>query len=141
MKILDISKFKKEVSYEIPLVENKVRAGFPSPAEDYIDKKIDLNKELIRHPSATFFVKVSGDSMQGAGIHTGDMLIVDRALNPKKGSIIVALLETEFTVKRFIKEKNMIKLVAENPAYETIEITEETEFEVWGVVTNVIHPV
>ena len=141
MKITTISKLERKTSLEIPLVESKVKAGFPSPAEDYLDKKIDLNKELIQHPAATFFVRVSGDSMRDAGIHSGDMLIVDRAIKPGNKKVVVALLNGEFTVKRLLKKGNKIELVAENPEYETITVTEDSDFEIWGVVTNVIHPV
>jgi len=130
---------------KLPLYHTRISAGFPSPAEDYIDKKLDLNEHLIKHPSATFYVKVEGDSMIGAGIFSGDMLIVDRALEAINKKIIVAVVDGEFTVKRLIikKRKNIDKifLQPENNNYPTIEILEEMEFEIWGVVTNVIHNV
>ena len=124
-----------------PLFTERVSAGFPSPADDYIDKRLDLNELLIRHPSATFFVKVSGDSMKNAGIHSGDTLIVDRAETPGKESIIIAALDGELTVKRLIKKSGNFYLVPENPKYDPIKITGDMEFLVWGVVIHVIHTV
>ncbi|HOP64410.1 MAG TPA: translesion error-prone DNA polymerase V autoproteolytic subunit [Spirochaetota bacterium] len=126
---------------EFPLFVVRVAAGFPSPADDYIENTLDLNDYLIEHPAATFFVRVAGDSMTGAGINSGDILIVDRALTPRNGSIVVAILDGEFTVKRFSRLKGRIFLLPENPSYEPIEITEGAEFEVWGVVAHVIHTV
>jgi DNA polymerase V len=118
-----------------------VSAGFPSPADDHIDKNLDLNEHLIKHPAATFYVRVSGDSMINAGIHDGDLLIVDKSLKAKDGSIVVAILNGEFTVKRLKISKYGISLVAENKNYPEIHIKEGMDFEVWGVVTNVIHKV
>lgn len=123
----------------LPLALDKVSAGFPSPAENYMDASLDLNKELVQHPSATFFVKVEGDSMQGAGIINGDVLIVDRSLEAQSQQIVVAVLNGEFTVKRFFKEGNKISLRAENENYPPIEIEEGMEFMIWGVVTAAIH--
>lgn len=125
---------------ELPLFLESVSAGFPSPADDYLEERIDLNKQLVKHPTATFFVRVTGDSMIDAGIHSGDTLIVDRSLEPKNGSIVIAVLNGELTVKRLATESNRIYLMPENKNYEPIEILEETQFEIWGVVTNVIHP-
>jgi DNA polymerase V len=125
--------------YTLPLYSSSVQAGFPSPADDHLEKKLDLNEHLIDHPAATFFVKVSGESMKGAGINDGDLLIVDRSLEVRDKSIIVAVVNGDFTVKRLIKKKGKVLLKPENKAYPVIEITEESEFEVWGVVTNVIH--
>ena len=116
-----------------------VPTGFPSPADDYIEQKLDLNAYLIKHPAATFFVRVSGDSMVGVGIHSGDILIVDRALEPASSSVVIARLDGELTVKQLRKQNGKFFLVAENRSYETIEAGEETDFEIWGVVTNVIH--
>lgn len=119
----------------------KISAGFPSPADDYIDKKLDLNEFLIRHPAATFFVRVSGDSMIDAGINSGDILIVDRALEPAENRIVIAALNGELTVKRMRKACGRIYLIPENAAYDPIEVTSEMQFEVWGVVSHVIHQV
>ena len=122
-----------------PLFLASVPAGFPSPADDYIEQKLDLNACLIKHPAATFFVRVSGDSMIGAGIHSGDILIVDRALEPADGSVAIARLDGELMVKRLRKRDGKFFLVADNPHYEPIEIGEDRDFGIWGVVTNVIH--
>jgi DNA polymerase V len=123
----------------VPMLISRVSAGFPSPAEDYIDGGLDLNELLVRHPAATFFVRVSGDSMIGAGMHAGDILVVDRAAGAVNGSIIIAALHGEFTVKRLVREKGEIYLVPENPAYSATRVTADMGFEVWGVVTCVIH--
>ncbi len=116
-----------------------VSAGFPSPAADYEEGKLDLNRHLIKNPPATFFVRVTGDSMVGAGIHSGDLLIVDRSLEPKNNNVIIAALNGELTVKRIRLSNNNITLVPENENYANQKIEGEMEFEVWGVVTNVIH--
>lgn len=117
-----------------------VAAGFPSPAEDYIEDKLDLNQYLIRHPAATFFVRASGDSMIGAGIHSDDLLVVDRAIEPIEGSVVIAVVNGELTVKRLQRKGEKLLLLAENDNYQPLEINEHTEFQIWGVVTNVIHP-
>ena len=139
--IESIASLEARTSISLPLFVTKISAGFPSPADDYIDKKLDLNELLIRHPAATFFVKVSGDSMTRAGIHHGDILIVDRAETATNNSIIIAVLNGELTVKRLVKNKDTISLVPENPEYDTISVTEDMQFEVWGVVIHVIHTV
>ncbi len=125
--------------YSIPLFEARIPAGFPSPADDYIDRSLDLNELLIKHPAATFFVRVSGNSMVGAGIHSGDILIVDRAEMPASNSIVIAALNGELTVKRFVKTGGGVYLLAESPEYDPMQITPEMSFEVWGVVIHVIH--
>ena len=122
-----------------PLFLASVSAGFPSPAEDYIEGRLDLNRHLIKHPAATFFVRVAGDSMIGAGIHPGDILVVDRALEPQDSNVVIAVIDGELTVKRISQRKGKLFLVPDNQAYEPLEIVEEMEFEVWGVVTSVIH--
>lgn len=124
-----------------PLFLAQVPAGFPSPADDYVEGKLDLNRHLIKHPAATFFVRVTGDSMVDAGIHSGDLLIVDRALEPTDNNVIVAVVNGELTVKRIRKKNERVYLVPENKDYAPMEIREEMDFEIWGVVTNVIHPV
>ncbi|HEX8423744.1 MAG TPA: translesion error-prone DNA polymerase V autoproteolytic subunit [Pyrinomonadaceae bacterium] len=116
-----------------------VSAGFPSPAEDYIEGRLDLNRHLIKHPAATFFVRVAGDSMIGAGIHPGDILVVDRALEPLDSNVVIAVIDGELTVKRISQRHGKLFLVPDNQAYEPLEIVEAMEFEVWGVVTSVIH--
>jgi len=122
-----------------PLFMATVPAGFPSPAADYEEGKLDLNKHLIRNPAATFFVRVTGDSMLKAGIHSGDLLVVDRSIEPKDKKVVIAVVNGELTVKRIRIRKNRLTLEAENDAYQSQEISDQTEFEVWGVVTNVIH--
>lgn len=126
---------------EFPLFVVRVAAGFPSPADDYVENNLDLNDFLIEHPAATFFVRATGDSMTGAGINSGDILIVDRALTPRNRSIVVAIFNGEFTVKRFSSAGGRLFLLPENPAYDPIEVTEGAGFEVWGVVAHVIHSV
>jgi len=123
----------------LPLFSYRIAAGFPSPANDYIEDRIDLNKHLIRHKEATFFLRVQGDSMLGAGIHDGDLLIVDRAITPIDGKIVIAALDGELTVKRLSVQGETVRLVPENPAYPVIEINGEQDLVIWGVVTNVIH--
>ena len=125
----------------MPLFLSPVPAGFPSPADDFLDKKLDLNEHLIRHPASTFFVKAKGNSMLKAGIHSGDILIVDRSLEPQDKKIVIAILNGEFTVKRIQKRGSKLFLAPDNDNYAPIEITDTHDFEIWGVVTTVIHPV
>ena len=124
-----------------PLFLSKVRAGFPSPADGEMEAKLDLNKHLIKHKAATFFVRVEGDSMQNASIKDGDILIVDRAISPENGKIVLALLNGDFTVKRLKKEKEKGKLflLPENDSYPAIEVTDGLDFQIWGVITYIIH--
>lgn len=117
----------------------KISAGFPSPADDYIDKNLDLNEYLIKHPSATFFVRVEGNSMLNAGIHNGDILVVDRSLEPTHHKIVIAVLNGELTVKRLRKTGDHLYLMPENDDFTAIEVTEAMDFQIWGVVTHVIH--
>ncbi len=125
----------------LPLFLNKVPAGFPSPAEDYIEQKLNVQELLVKRPASTFFIRVSGYSMLDAGIHDGDILVVDRSLKASTHKIIVAILDGELTIKRFEQSENTIYLHPENKAYQTITVTPDMDFEVWGVVTNVIHAV
>lgn len=125
--------------YKLPVFLGRLPAGFPSPADDYLEGKLDLNRHLIKHPAATFFVRVSGDSMLGAGIHTGDLLVVDRSLEAVDSNVIVAALDGELTVKRLSKRGTAVRLLPENRNYQPIEVQPQQEFEIWGVVTNVIH--
>jgi DNA polymerase V len=134
-----IYSYEKRKRNLIPLYLSSVSAGFPSPADDYIENKLDLNELLVLHPSATFFTRVNGNSMIEAGIFHNDLLVVDRAEQPTDGVVIIAVVDGELTVKRLKKEKGKIYLVAENPDYQPIEIKEDTQFEVWGVVIAVIH--
>ncbi len=138
-KELEIYSTDIDTSLEIPYFENGVSAGFPSPAEDHMHSKLDLNNLLVQHPSATYYVRVIGDSMINAGIVSGDLLVVDRSLEANDGCIIVAFIEGEFTVKRIKKKKNKIFLQAENNNYKAIEITKDMDFEIFGVVAHAIH--
>lgn len=125
--------------YRLPFYQSCISAGFPSPADDDMEDKLDLNELLIKHPSATFFLRVSGNSMINAGIFPKDILIVDRSLEPAHGKIVIASVNGELTVKRLVREKDKVQLVAENAAYAPIDITDEMDFRIWGVVVNVIH--
>jgi DNA polymerase V len=122
----------------VPLATDKVSAGFPSPADDYLESPLDFNELLIENPAATFAVRVAGDSMIGAGIFPDDIAIVDRARTPKDKNIVLALVDGGFTLKRFRRRQGRIWLQAENPAYADTEITGEMSFEIWGVVTKAI---
>lgn len=126
-------------SLDLPLYQDRVPAGFPSPADDYVETSLDLNKHLVKSPSSTFFVKVSGESMVNAGINDKDILVVDRSLEPKHGHIVIAVLNGELTVKRLSLKYNKVRLKPENPEYPIIEVGEDMEFLIWGVVTSVIH--
>ncbi len=118
---------------------SRVEAGFPSPADDYLEGTLDLNEHLIRRPAATFFLRVSGDSMTGAGIYPGDILIVDRSLTPADGRIVIAVVDGELTVKRLSRQHGRIRLLPENPRYPPIDITAEQDLRVWGVVVHAVH--
>ncbi len=122
-----------------PLFISAVAAGFPSPAGDQVESSLDLNRHLIANPAATFFVRVAGDSMTGAGIHHDDILVVDRSLEPASGRVVIAVVDNELTVKRLRRRNGRFFLAAENPGYPEIEISGESELTVWGVVTFVIH--
>ena len=122
----------------IPLATERIQAGFPSPAQDHIEKTLDLNEHLIKNANATFIVRVNSLSMLGIGIDINDELIVDRSLDAKHRDIIVALVDNEFTVKRLMIEKDEQWLKAENPDFQDIHFSSEQEFVIWGVVTRVI---
>lgn len=132
---------RKKKKLKLPLYSNKVSAGFPSPADDFIEKTLDLNDLVIKHPQATFFVRVSGNSMVNAGIRDGDILVVDKSLEPKEGKIVIANVEGEFVLKRIRKKNGKLYLFPENSDYNPIEIKEDMDCEIWGVVTYVIHPI
>lgn len=125
---------------ERPVWLARVPAGFPSPADDYLEGKLDLNQHLIKHPAATYFVRVTGDSMIGAGIHSGDLLVVDRSLEPADNSVVIAIVDGELTVKRLSTRQGKLLLLPDNEKYPPVEVREGA-FEVWGVVTHVIHKV
>jgi len=128
-----------DISLQRPLFLSGVSAGFPSPADEYLDQKLDLNEHLVKNPAATYFVRVAGDSMMGAGINDNDILVVDRSLEPSSSNIVIAIVNGELTVKRLIKNRNSCRLIAENPDYPPLEINEDTPLEIWGVATYAIH--
>jgi DNA polymerase V len=130
---------ESNVTYRLPLYMNPVAAGFPTQTEDYVEDRIDLNEHLIKHPAATFLVRVAGESMLEAGIHPNDILIVDRAVEAKNGKIVIAVVDGELTVKRLKQHKGEIFLMPENESYDPLKITQEMDFRIWGVVTQVIH--
>lgn len=136
-----IYKYLNNNNFKLPLYLSKVSAGFPSPAEDYIADSLDLNEYLIKHPAATFLVRVSGNSMINAGIHENDILIVDRSIPRTHGKVVVAAIDGQLTVKRLHLKEGKCFLIPENPDYEPIEIREGNETYIWGVVTNIIHAV
>lgn len=119
-----------------PCYLERIPAGFPSPADDYIETALDLNSYLVRNPAATFMVRVSGDSMTGAGIGDGDVLVVDRSETPASGKIVIAVLDGELTVKRLVMKNGQTRLEPDNPAYRSIIVGPEQELHIWGVVTG-----
>ena len=125
----------------VTFFDEGVPAGFPSPAEDHMDLDLDLSSYLIQHPSATFCVRVEGDSMVGAGIKSGDVILIDRSLTPNPGNIVLAVVDGEFTVKRVDIVDDKLFLIPENPRLKPMEVAEGSTFQVWGVVTFVIHKV
>jgi DNA polymerase V len=136
--ILDIFSANTETELNLPFVESGISAGFPSPALDFIDLSIDLNKHLIKHPSATFYGRVKGDSLKNAGIENGDLLIIDRSIEPVNGKIAVCYIDGEFTAKRIQINKDEILLIPENENYQTLKVTADNDFLIWGIVTHVI---
>lgn len=138
--VASITLVDPSTSIRIPLALEKVAAGFPSPAQDYIDKTLDMNEHLIKNEAATFVVKVASLSMRDVGIEIDDEIIVDRSIEPKHESIVMALIDNEFTIKRLIIEDDYRWLKAENPEYSDIRPKDGQEFIVWGVVTYVIKP-
>lgn len=139
VRIVALQKAGEGPTTPLPEMSAGVQAGFPSPAEDYVEKHLDLNELVIRHPAATFYVRVEGDSMRDAGIQSGDLLVVDRSLEPANGKIVVAVVNGEFTVKRIKVDGSGLSLVPENANYPSMPVSAEADFQVWGVVTYVIH--
>lgn len=138
---LNFLKPKKGNSLGQWLIENGISAGFPSPADDFKEIRISLDEELIKNKEATFYARVSGDSMQDAGLSDGDLIVIDRALNIENNKICVCYLDGEFTVKRIIKRDSKLYLKPENKNYEEIEIKKDSELIVWGIITFVIKSV
>ena len=138
-KNLDLFSIIKKTQINTPVFLDKVSAGFPSPATDYMENKLDLNDYLITHPAATFIVKASGSSMINADIYSGDLLVVDRSVTPKNNHIVIASIFGDLTVKKLKKKEKSFFLVSANEEYPSIEVKEEMECFIWGVVTYIIH--
>ena len=136
---LDFFKFIKNKQILTPVFLDSVSAGFPSPATDYMENKLDLNEHLIKHPAATFIVRAKGTSMKEASILSGDLLIVDRSLTPKNNDIVIASVFGDLTVKKLKKKEDSLFLLSANSDYPSIEVREEMECFIWGVVTYIIH--
>jgi len=140
-KALEFFRPEDESGLLIPYFDRGVSAGFPSPALDFMEEKIDLNKSLSENPLATFFIKVEGHSMIDAGIHDKDVLVVDRSLQPENDKIAVCFLDGGFTVKRLKIDKDGLWLMPENSSYAPIKVSDENQFLIWGIVTYVIKKV
>ena len=138
-KNLDLFSIIKNTQINTPIFLDKISAGFPSPATDYMENKLDLNEHLIKHPAATFIVKANGSSMVNADIYSGDLLIVDRSIAPKNNNIVIASIFGDLTVKKLKKKEKSLFLVSANSDYPSIEVKEEMECFIWGVVTYIIH--
>ncbi len=139
MKVVKILDCNPETELNITMFGHSISAGQPTPTEGYAEGTIDLNKHLIRHPRATYFVKVSGDSMIDAGVNDGGILIIDCAVEPSSGDIVIARLDGELTVKRYELRADGAYLVAENPSYPDIKVTNESDFQILGVAIHVVH--
>ena len=137
-KDLEIWRINPEIELPLPFVDEGIRAGFPSPAQDYLEQTIDLNRELIRHPATTFYGRVVGDSMKDEGIEEGDVLIIDKSLDVQDNDLVVCFIDGEFTLKRIKIDTDIIWLVPSTPDYALIKVTAENDFMVWGVVTYTI---
>jgi DNA polymerase V len=137
MNSIDFYSADTHSTLELPLAKD-ISAGFPSPADDYMDMSIDLNKELIGNPTATFYGRVKGNSMQNVGIHNGDVLVIDRSLDPSNDAIAVCFIDGDFTVKRVHVDGKQCFLLPENEAYDPIPVGEDNDFIIWGIVTYVI---
>ncbi len=140
--IFPLTESSRNPAFQLPLYLSKVPAGFPSPAEDYLSGKLDLNEHLIKHPAATFLVRASGSSMVDAGIHENDILVVDRSCPAVSGKIVIAAIDGQLTVKRLHKKRDgTFVLKAEHPDHPPIEVKEGSEVHIWGVVMHIIHSV
>lgn len=135
---LDIYKAVSDTLLELPVINAGISAGFPSPAMDFIDVSIDMNKYLIKRPTATFYGRVKGVSMKNCGIDDGDLLVIDKSIPPANNKIAVCYIDGEFTVKRINVNEGACWLIPENKNYKPIKITEDNDFQIWGIVTHVI---
>ncbi len=136
--IIDLAPLSSTSKIKIPLAQTPIKAGFPSPAEDYLEPPIDLNQTLIRHPASTFFGRVSGESMCDAGIHEGDILIIDKSLEPYNGAAAVCFIDGEFTLKFIRIFRREVWLIPANPSFPKLKVSAENNFLIWGIVTYVI---
>jgi DNA polymerase V len=135
---LEIFSAATESVLELPVISGGISAGFPSPALDFIDLTIDMNKHLVKHPATTFYGRVKGQSMKDAGIFDGDLLVIDKSLQPTDNKIAVCYIDGEFTIKRIQIQKDCVWLIPENEAYQPIKVTADNDFIIWGMVTHVI---
>jgi DNA polymerase V len=135
---LEIFSAATESGLELPVISEGISAGFPSPALDFIDLTIDMNKHLVKHPATTFYGRVKGQSMKDAGIFDGDLLVIDKSLQPTDNKIAVCYIDGEFTIKRIQIQKDCVWLIPENEAYQPIKVTADNDFIIWGMVTHVI---
>ena len=135
---IDIYSALTETELELPIITEGINAGFPSPAMDFIDLTIDLNKHLIKHPSATFYGRVKGHSMKDEGINDGDLLIIDKSIEPTDGKVAICYIDGEFTVKKIKLEKDICWLIPANDNFQPIKVTPDNDFLIWGIVTHVI---
>ena len=135
---MDIFPVSVDSVLEIPLVSTAISAGFPSPALDFIDLSIDMNKHLIKRPSSTFYGRVKGQSMKDVGITDGDLLVIDKSITPKNDQIAVCYVDGEFTIKKIKFEQDICWLIPANDAYQPIRVTSQNDFLIWGIVTHVI---
>lgn len=138
-EILGIAALADDKRQGLPLYLVPVEAGFPSPAEDYLDQRLDLHKHLVTHETATFFLRAHGESMLNAGIHDGDLLVVDRAVEAEHNKVVIAALDGELMVKRLVRRNGRVLLVPENPDYPEFDITNREHVHIWGVVTYAVH--
>lgn len=135
---LEIFSAATESVLELPVISGGISAGFPSPALDFIDLTIDMNKHLVKHPATTFYGRVKGQSMKDAGIFDGDLLVIDKSISPTDNKIAVCYIDGEFTIKRIQIQKDCVWLIPENEAYQPIKVTADNDFIIWGMVTHVI---
>ncbi len=135
---LKIHPSDQSLELSLPYADGGIKAGFPSPAQDYMESAIDLNKELIKHPASTFYGRVKGDSMIDANVHDGDILVIDKSLEPQNGDMAVCFIDGEFTIKYIKLEKDVIWLEPANENYDPIKVTIENDFLIWGIVTYCI---
>ena len=135
---IDIYSASSESELELPVISGGISAGFPSPAMDFIDLTIDLNKHVVKHPSSTFYGRVKGESMKDEGINDGDLLVIDKSLEPTDGKIAICYIDGEFTVKKIKLEKEVCWLMPANKDYQPIKVTKDNDLIIWGIVTHVL---